>query len=266
MFNNENILYNFKNGIEYIQFKKLLEYGIKHAYTLKGDNIDFTTDSKFENESNEKICSALGINVNSLVKPIQKHSSNIICIDKVLKRDNSNDLEYIENVDGLITDKEGISLVTTNADCILFLIYDPVKKVIANIHSGWRGTFQKILEKAVIKMVISYKSNPKDLLIFISPSIRKCHFEVDEDVKNLCEYIFGFTKRTDEFIFKLDNEIKNKYLIDTVCINKILLENLGVPEKNIIDSKICSVCNSEKINSYRVEGKDFKRGIAIISL
>ena len=67
--------------------------------------------------------------------------------------------------------------------------------------------------------------------------------------------IYSFNTKDKEAI-----EIKNKYLIDTVCINKILLENLGVPEKNIIDSKICSVCNSEKINSYRVEGKDFKRG------
>ena len=272
MFKNENIIYNSKNGIEYIQFKKLLEYGISHAYTLKGTNIDFTRDSTYEKESNNKIALALGLDVNSFVKPLQKHSSNVICIDRALKTDDNNDLNFLNNVDGIITNKKGISLVTTNADCILFLLYDPVKKVIANIHSGWRGTFQKILEKAIVKMITSYKSNPKDILVFICPSIRKCHFEVDEDVKILCEYIFGFTKRTEEFIFRGDNktidnkEIINKYYIDTVMINKILLENIGVKEENIIDSMVCSVCNSDKINSYRVEGKDFKRAIAIISL
>ena len=44
-------------------------------------------------------------------------------------------------------------LATTNADCILLLIYDPIKKVIANVHSGWKGTLQKISVKAVDKMI-----------------------------------------------------------------------------------------------------------------
>ena len=258
MFNNANILYNSKNGIEYIQFKKLLELGIKHAYTLKGDNINFRSNSPEEKESYKKIFSAVGLDVNTLVKPLQKHTSNVRCINRVMEK-----LE-LENVDGLITDSKGITLVSTNADCILLLIYDPVKKVIANVHSGWRGTFQKILQKAVVKMINCYKSNPEDILVFISPSIRKCHFEVDTDVKDLCEYIFAFTNKTHEFILKKDTN--NKYLIDTVLINKILLQDLGIKDENIIDSGICSVCNSNKINSYRVEGKEFKLATALISL
>ena len=55
-------------------------------------------------------------------------------------------------------------------------------------------------------------------------------------------------------------------MIDTVLINKILLTGLGIRKENIIDSDICSVCNSNKISSYRVEGKDFKLATAIISL
>ena len=129
MFNNANILYNSKNGIEYIQFKKLLELGIKHAYTLKGDNINFRSNSPEEKESYKKIFSAVGLDVNTLVKPLQKHTSNVRCINRVMEK-----LE-LENVDGLITDSKGITLVSTNADCILFLIYDPVKKVIANVQS-----------------------------------------------------------------------------------------------------------------------------------
>ena len=273
MFDNDDIIYNSNLGIEYIQFKKLLEYGIKHAYTLKGENIDFSIGTKEENESNKKICTALGLDINSLVKPIQKHSANVLCIEKIYERNSEENLEYLNNVDGLITDKKGISLVTRNADCILFLIYDPVKKVIANIHSGWRGTFQKIVEKAVVKMINLYKSNPEDILVFISPSIRKCHFEVGEDVKDLCEYIFAFTNRTKEFIFEKNKLYKNeknleerKYYIDTILINKILLEELGVKNENIIDSGLCSICHSDKINSFRIQGKDYKKSIAIISL
>ena len=261
IFNNENILYTNKNGIEYIQFKKLLEYGIKHAYTLKGENINFRSTAPEMLESYKKVFDAIGLDAKTLMKPKQKHTSNVKCVDELL------DKEKLESIDGLITDKPNIAITTTNADCILFLFYDPVKKVIANIHSGWRGTFQKIAEKCVLKMINYYKCNPEDMICCICPSIRKCHFEVEEDVKILCENIFNFTGRVDEFIEK-GKKVKDtqKYMIDTILINKILLKELGLRDENIIDSGICSVCNSDKVSSYRVEGKDFKLATAIISL
>jgi copper oxidase (laccase) domain-containing protein len=135
------------------------------------------------------------------------------------------------------------------------------------VHSGWRGTFQKIVEKAVVKMRDNYGSNPEDIICCICPSIRKCHFEVDEDVKELCEGIFGFTNELDSFIEKTDViDGKQKYKIDTVMINKILLKDLGLKEKNIIDSNLCSVCNNDKFYSYRKEGKNAKRDVALITL
>ncbi len=258
---NEKIICKEYKGIKYIQFKKLLDMGIKHAYTLKGENINFRSGSKEEKECYSKIYEAIGLDVNTLVKPLQNHTSNIKCIDKILKK------EELVDTDGLITNKKGIALTTTNADCILLLFYDPLKQVIANIHSGWKGTFQKIGEKAVIKMITNYNCNPQDIYCFICPSIRKCHFEVDEDVKVLCEDIFSFTGRTNEFIEKgkvLDN--KQKYMIDTVYINRILLKEIGLKDENIIDCDICSVCNSDEVNSYRVEGKDFRLATSIISL
>lgn len=201
------------------------------------------------------------IDEKTLVKPIQTHSAIVKCIDKVETSDK------LQDVDGLITDKKDIALTTKNADCILFLFFDPIKKVIANVHSGWKGTFQKIAEKAVIKMINYYGCNPKDIVCCICPSIRKCHFEVDEDVKDLCCEIFSFTKKINEFIEI--GEIKNgklKYMIDTVLINKILLLDLGLKEHNIIDSEICSVCNQNNFHSARTEGENFKRATAIISL
>lgn len=259
---NKNIIHVKKDGIEYIQFKKLLEYGIKHAYTLKDDNINFrSTNPELEYSSYKVLYDALGLDINTFTKPLQKHTSRVKCIDKAMEK------AKLPDIDGLITDKKGITLSSTNADCILFLFYDPVKNVIANVHSGWRGTFQKIAEKAVCKMVEYYRCDPKDILCFICPSIRKCHFEVDEDVKELCESIFDFTGKIDKFIVK--GEVKNgkqKYFIDTVEINRILLRDCGLKAKNIIDSGICSVCHSDKISSYRVEGKDFKLATAVISL
>lgn len=231
-FSNQNIIYQNNGDIEFIQFKKLLKYGIKHAYTLKGESLDFSHGCLLEKLSYERILKALEIGERTLVKPIQTHTSNVKCIDKVMKS------EELPDVDGLITDKKNITLTTKNADCILFLFYDPVKKVIANVHSGWKGTFQKIAEKTVVKMMNFYGCQPKDMICCICPSIRKCHFEVDEDVKDLCSEIFGFTNRLDDIIEV--GEIKNgktKYMIDTILINKILLQELGLKESNIIDSR-----------------------------
>lgn len=260
-FSNDNIIYQDNGDVQYIQFKRLLKYGIKHAYTLKGENLDFSRNSEFEKSSYVRMAKALEIEEKTFVKPIQTHTSIVKCINEIKES------EELQDVDGLITDKKNIALTTKNADCILFLFYDPVKKVIANVHSGWKGTFQKIAEKTVVKMINFYGCKPSDIICCICPSIRKCHFEVDEDVKDLCSEIFGFTNRLEEIIEV--GEIKNgktKYMVDTVLINQILLEELGLKKANIVDCGICSVCNQDKIHSARAEGENFKRATAIITL
>lgn len=260
-FFSDEIIYKDNDNVKYIQFKRLLKYGVKHCYTLKSENLDFTRNQELEMSSYSRIAKALEIDENNFVKPVQTHTSIVKCIDKIWPS------EELQDVDGLITDKKNIALTTKNADCILFLFYDPVKKVIANVHSGWKGTFQKIAEKTVVKMIDFYKCKPQDIICCICPSIRKCHFEVDEDVKDLCERIFGFTNRVDEFIEVGEiKEGKTKYMIDTVLINKILLEDLGLKPSNIIDCGICSVCNKDKVHSARAEGENFKRATAIIQL
>jgi copper oxidase (laccase) domain-containing protein len=132
---------------------------------------------------------------------------------------------------------------------------------------GWKGTFKKIGEKTVIHMITNYGCKPEIIFCFICPSIRKCHFEVDEDVKIICEEIFGFTNRINEFIEtgNIVNGIQ-KYNIDTVLINRILLEKIGLKSENIIDSNLCSVCNKDIIHSARVEGKNYVRALAFIML
>ena len=261
IFNNDVIVKKSYNGMDYIQFKRLNNLGIKHAYSLKSEGFGFRSGTPTEENSYKTICEAVGLDYTKRVKPVQRHTSNVKCIDRVLTRDE------VMSIDGLITDKENIVLATTNADCLLLLMYDPVKKIIANIHSGWRGTYEKIAERAVDKMVNYYRCDPKDIIVAFSPSIRKCHFEVEEEVKMLCEEIYKYTGRLDEIITV--GEVKDgvqKYLVDTVLINKILLKDMGVLEENILDSGICSMCHSDKIHSRRADGEGFQLGSLIISL
>ncbi len=67
-----------------------------------------------------------------------------------------------------MTNERGIPLVTFYADCVPLFFLDPVKKVIALAHAGWRGTVLSIGPKTVNAMDEEYGSNPKDILVGIA--------------------------------------------------------------------------------------------------
>lgn len=267
---NENIIHVTRDGIEYIQFKKLLEYQDKivHAYSVgieksyrivvkDGETLEQKTAQTRENYKN--LCNSIGASYEELVYSNQVHTDRIECVEDIKNFEQ----EKIE-VDGLCTNTKGISLSTINADCILFIFYDPVKNVIANIHSGWKGTLKRIAVKTIKTMQEKYGCNPKDIICCISASIRKCHFEVSLDVKELYEKEFTDIEFSKEIIEEtIPNE---KWHIDTVLINKILLKRLGLLEENIIDSGLCTVCNSDQIHSFRVQKRGYGVETAIIGL
>ena len=272
---NENIIYKNNNGIEYIQFRKLLEYPeIKHAYVIGLDKSFkiYSNPSEEEKEKNKlaeysykKICEELQINYNNIVNTDQRHTDNIQIINKK-NNINQPDFNVYKNTDGLVTNKKDLILSTINADCILLVFYDPVKKVIANVHSGWRGTLQRISTKTVEKMRNEYGCNPENIICCMSPSIRKDHFEVDEDVYKMFYDEFKIKASEDPDGFILKSSQNNKYYIDTIEINRLILKNAGLKPENIIDSGICSVCNKDLIHSYRAHGENSGRATLIISI
>lgn len=266
---NENVIHIEKEGVEYIQFRRLLEYNdnLTHAFTV-GINNDYRmplyydeqsklTKERIEENKNSyrKICKIIGIDYNDIVKTHQIHKDVIKNVECKVNKDEPDfyGKEYSET-DGLLTNKKKIALCTTNADCIILMLYDYHKKVIANVHSGWKGTVQKIATKTIDKMQELYNCNPKNIICCISPSIRQCHFEVDKDVKDIFEHNFKYTQN----VIKKQGE---KWHIDTVKINSEMLKEKGILEDNIIDSKICTVCNSKLIHSYR--GSNHQNGLEI---
>ena len=273
---NENVIHINKNGVQYLQFRRLLEYKdiLVHAYSLGIDTNFRTSRGKNKKQLSpeemqqayknyDKLCNAIGESYINIVKPNQDHTQNIQKVDKKINLNLPDfNLNKYNSTDGLITAKKDILLATTNADCILLMFFDPVRKVIANVHSGWKGTLQRISVEAVRKMQKEYESCPEDIICCICPSIRKCHFEVEKDVEQL--FRGEFNELNLELIIEQKSE--KKWNIDTVQINKEILKMAGLSEKNIIDSKICSVCNSDLIHSYRVEKEEYGLATAIIGL
>ena len=116
-----------------------------------------------------------------------------------------------------------------------------------------------------VGMEEKFNSNPADIEIYICPSILKCCFEVDEDVEILFRNEFKDIN-IDGFI-ETRNKTKNqKFYIDTVGINRAILMKEGVKAENIITSNICTKCNSDKIHSYRADGKNAGRNLSIIMM
>lgn len=276
---NKNVIRINKNGIQYLQFRKLLEYKdiITHAYSI-GTDVNFRTarvnkQQLPENEFNKAIqdyknlCNAINVDYKNIVKTNQEHTDNIAIANKKINQDFPDiNLEEYSKTDGIVTNRPNLVLSTTNADCILLLFFDPVTKTIANTHSGWKGTLQRISVKTVEKMINEFNSKPEDIICCICPSIRKCHFEVNRDVKEMFENEFKDLNINKNIDIMEKQKDKEKWNIDTVLINRIILEKTGLKAENIIDSGLCSVCNKELIHSFRVEKEGYGLNTAIISL
>ena len=251
---NKNIIHIKDDKIEYLQFKKLLKYKdiINHAFALGLDvgfkttlpNQKITSPERMElaRQSYKKLCNSIGSSDAHIVQANQNHTDIIKIVQTKINTDEPDFSLTEEGIeDGLITNKKNLALATTNADCILLLFFDPVKRVIANTHSGWKGTLQRISIKTVQKMIKEFGSHPQDIICCICPSIRKCHFEVEKDVKDMFQNEF-YDLENAKFIDIEENKEKiiqvtdfieekienTKWNIDTVLINKILLQKEGL--------------------------------------
>lgn len=201
-------------------------------------------DTKEEVYENFKIiCDIGGFSYEDMVFSDQVHGD---VVKKVTYEDKGKNFggSDISGVDALMTNERGIPLVTFYADCVPLFFLDPVQKVIALAHAGWRGTVAYIGPKIVNAMKEEYGSNPKDILVGIGPSIYKCCYEVGDDVANKIKDVI------DEWEKVLVKKAGGKWMLDLQLTNYIELINTGIPDENITVSQMCTHCNSE-FYSYR---------------
>lgn len=160
---------------------------------------------------------------------------------------------FFQDSDALYTDKRNIYLGISIADCVPIFIYSPIAKVVAAVHSGWKGTRSRILSKTVKTLRERYRLHPEELLVYIGPAISVEHYEVGKFVY-------------DQFPAESGIEKDGKYFIDLVKDNYNQLLNSGVPEKNIERSEFCTFRDAEFFHSYRRDGENSGRMLGIIGL
>ncbi len=254
--NNLNIK---KNGeLVYLTFPSLELSGVAHCFTTKHGgassgifstmNMSFTRGDDQNNviENYRRICEALGTDYKKCVLSHQTHTTNIrIVTEADAGKGIVNERDY-GDVDGLITNVKGLTLVTQYADCVGLLFFDPEKRVIATSHAGWRGTVGKIGLKTVEEMVKHFDCNPKSIRCGIAPSIGKCCFEVDSPVYE--EFIkMDSIDLTD----CISDDGNGKYHIDLWEVNRRTLISAGISPENISVTDLCTKCLHEDFFSHR---------------
>ena len=251
----------FNDGrVPYISFKSFdgLDF-INHGFSTRlggvsggifsSMNLSFTRgDNSDDVRTNFKIIAkALHTAPEKMVYAMQTHTANVMeatknhCGMGVIKERDFCD------VDGLVTNIPGITLVTSYADCVPLFFADPVKKAIGLSHSGWRGTVQDIAHNTICKMQELYGCNPGDIKVFIGPSICRECYEVSLDVAE--KFAEKYKDEVfDKILFPKNN---GKFKLDLWQANYRNMINSGIKEENIGITDICTCCNKNVLFSHR---------------
>ena len=195
-------------------------------------------------------------NIDQVVVLDQIHANTGLSIDTANSLRNSSILEY--QGDFLITNKKNIALVVLTADCVPLVLVDSVKKIVAVVHAGWRGSFLGVLEETLETMKQKYQTDFSDIKAFFGPSARSCCYQVSEDFVSSFELKFG---KVDSF-YRRNSSI---YFDNNQFLQKIL-KKYGILEQNInIENSFCTICNLQYC-SFRREGEQSRRQITMVAL
>ncbi len=154
--------------------------------------------------------------------------------------------------DAMVTAAKGIILAVKIADCAGILLYDPIKEVVAVVHSGWRGSSKRILPQTVELMIKRFATSPQDLLVYVSPLASGKRYEVGKEVAQL-------------FPRSIYTNSDGRYFFDNRREILFQLDEAGIPRNNIETSELCTI-EALNLHSYRREGEHSGRMAAFIGM
>jgi len=198
-------------------------------------------------ENYRRISKSIGINPHTIVISKQVHKTNIRLVDEKDCGKGLYKLRDYDEIDGLITNTPGVTLVTKYADCVPLFFVDPIKKAIGLTHSGWRGTVNKIGKITVQEMKAKFGSNSKDIIAVIGPSICMDCYEIGEEVAT--EFVNAFSISGDNAIIRQTEN--GKYQCNLWAANHAVLSEAGLDSDNIHISGVCTSCHSDLLFSHR---------------
>jgi YfiH family protein len=163
-----------------------------------------------------------------------------------------------DSCDALWSGERHSALGIKVADCLPITMLDPAHSVIANVHSGWRGSVQRITGATLETIARETAFDPHTAHAYLGPSIRACCFEVGDEVVEKFAASYG---DLDRYV----SRDRAKAHIDQPAIAIDLLRASGFAEERIHDSGICTRCDGSIFHSYRREGKGGGRNLAVVA-
>jgi YfiH family protein len=132
----------------------------------------------------------------------------------------------IDDVDALITDRPGIGLFTTHADCFPIVLWDPIHRAVGLTHAGWRGTRAGVSVATLKAMEREFGTKPRDVRAAIGPGICGRCYEVGPEVAESFE---------DAFVTRGEGD---RFLLDLAASNIAQLNGVGV--RAVHDIAMCT--------------------------
>jgi YfiH family protein len=169
-----------------------------------------------------RVAEALGAGPDDLVFAQQVHRA---AVSVVTDADRGGDA--IPETDALVTAVPGIVLVVLVADCVPLVLFDPVARVVAAVHAGWRGTVQNVTGAALATMS-SLGSDPADVIAGIGPAVHPDRYQVGADVAEAAGAAFG-----DRAAEVVRPDGTGRWTFDLWRANAIQLADAGVPGARI---------------------------------
>jgi len=170
----------------------------------------------------------------------------------------------LEGYDAFICKLPGVAIGVRTADCVPILLYDPVQRVVAAIHSGWKGTVLKIAQKTIGLMKCDFGCLPENLRAVIGPAIGPNSFQVGPEVVDKFRNT-GFPM-TQIWSFRGESDgspMSGGHHIDLYTANRWILEESGVRDIQVFD---IDTFTDTSFFSARREGTACGRNINAIRL
>ena len=263
----ESLTETERGGVIGLTFSALETTGmVSHAFSTRiggvseGDfatmNFSFTRGDvpAQVKENYRRMADFLDVDLNRMVLSYQTHTTNVRVVTEAdAGKGVIRERDY-QDIDGLVTNISGITLVTFYADCVPLYILDPVHRAIGLSHSGWRGTVNRMGRETLRVMRQEYGTIPDDVIVCIGPSICQDCFEVGKEVAEAFAEAFD-EKHHKALFYRKEN---GKYQLNLWKANQIIFEETGVPTRQIHVTDICTRCNPELLFSHRKHGE--KRG------
>ena len=238
--------------------------GVRHGFNLRTGGVSegaFATfnlgratgdDAARVEENHQRFAAVVGYAPGALFEVSQVHAGHV----RAVSPGEQPTLVRREEADALVAHSGGLAIGVRIADCVPVLIADASDHAVAAVHAGWRGTVAGVLEAGVHALLTAGSGDPRALRVALLPHIRRCCFEIGEDVA----LALGAASPDPDVI---DRSGRRPHA-DLARILRAKLLTLGVTEDAIDDVPGCTRCEPERFFSYRRDGQLSGRHLAAI--